>query len=726
MRPRSPISAVLAAAAFVSLCAMALAPTVFADEAPASGSPRLANEMAVLTGKGLSPARAGEALAVQGEVGRTSLISKLEAALGDAYAEVWFEPAAAEFHIGVISQASRRTAEEVVAQADLSVAVPAAVRYTSVRSTRAQLLHTQQRWTARLRPLFRRQEASTAIDSSINAVSIKLSSSVSSRERHALVHEATNAEVNVAIGIVQPAQLQLSLRSKPSSCPLPFKSQEAYCGATITGGVLITPNKKAKPPWKPPESTYCTAGPLATPKGKENKSETYLLTAGHCTAGTVGKPWYSSTPEPGQVTEELGLATRSVLEANGDYGSVRVDQPGFWTEAGLTPVFAGVVKWTSLTEKAFQVEGEEPSAKGLANCHQGATSGEQCGEVLAVNAETEIDGELKKGLVEDEACGEGGDSGGPWINITKTGELRVDGTEVGGPAEVCVGHTCEGCRSYYEPIKTSLEGLGLELLTKNNEVRPGCRVLAAWNQEPEKGKCANPPGIAITEAQNLREEEDGAAEVPQSTNAVTSGLLVNTKSKIRFGATIGGVKDFNESPTGYAFFGMDLMSNPENSTTVCRAATGMVPFADIQNGKPSAVFDVGTAWSFSVFSDSEACSKLERASKVYIREANLLFEQLGAGKAPVIASGTFVGKYSQPNSEKCPAGGVELENKQPGVTTEPASTAVVVDNGEEGKTAVLCLVSANNYLFPKTAPTWAPFTNSTEKEKLGIWKTKEP
>jgi hypothetical protein len=425
--------------------------------------------MEVLTDKGLSSERATEALNVQGQVATANLISALEAALGEKYAEVWLEPSAAQLHIGVTTAASRTVAEKIVRQADMSASAVAAVTYTSVRSTRAQLLAAQKEWSARLAPLFTGQQVGTAIDSSLNAVAVKVSSSVPPRERDRLKHEAASASVNVVITIVPPSELAFQLRSAPSTCPLPFLKEEAYCSATLTSGVLITPNKRAKPPWKE-EEYYCTAGPLGMPKEKGKKLETYVITAGHCIKETA-KPWYSSTPGAGQKTEEIGLAVTTRLNETSDYGDILVKQPGFWTEAGLTPVFPGVVKWTSAAEKAFQVEGEEPSAKGLVNCHQGATSSEQCGIVLMTGVEKEVNGELKKGLVEDEACGEGGDSGGPWINTTLSGALRVDGTEVGGPPEKCVGHTCTKCKSFYEPIKTSLEGLGLELLTKSNEKR---------------------------------------------------------------------------------------------------------------------------------------------------------------------------------------------------------------------------------------------------------------
>jgi len=215
---------------------------------------------------------------------------------------------------------------------------------------------------------------------------------------------------------------------------------------------------------------------MGIPKEPERKLETYLITAGHCILGATNKPWYSSTPK-GAETEKIGEQTQLVLGEAGDYGDIQIENPGFWVEAGATPVYAGVMRWATGQEKASQVMGEEASFEGLENCRQGGSSNEQCGEVTALNQEVTYKVGAKlvtaKGLVRDFACGEGGDSGGPWLSMNKAGELLVNGTEVTGPPEKCEGHTCllVECRSDYEPIKTSLEGLGLELLKKSNEER---------------------------------------------------------------------------------------------------------------------------------------------------------------------------------------------------------------------------------------------------------------
>jgi len=269
-------------------------------------------------------------------------------------------------------------------------------------------------------------------------------------------------------------------------------------------------------------------------------------------------------------------------------------------------------------------------------------------------------------------------------------------------------------------------------LARHHHKDPPCRVLASFTTgaAPAAGKCVAPPGVVKggVEAQNLRDNGDGNITTPVSTNFPTNGLLVNTLSEVRFVATISKVAVASKLAQGYGFFGVDLYANPENSTTICRSATGAVPWIDLQNTtifnstNVSAVFDSFSPWTFTINSDSSACAS---PGKVTIRNVSLLFEQLGAGKGPVVASGTFVGTYSAPTA-KCPGGGIEIEPTQTGITTEPASEKVEVNNGVANTAALFCFVSANNYLFPKTAPSWAELTNINAETPEGIWKTKEP
>jgi hypothetical protein len=242
-----------------------------------------------------------------------------------------------------------------------------------------------------------------------------------------------------------------------------------------------------------------------------------------------------------------------------------------------------------------------------------------------------------------------------------------------------------------------------------------CRVLTVGTASQGVGTetCSNPPGVSISESQNLREAGDGTETTPVSTNFPTDVLATNTDGAVRWSITIGGVPFNNSSPAGYAFLGLKAEHDAVSSTTECRAATGPIPWVGILHSSPSAVFDGNTAWTFAIDSDSTACAA-ENRGKVTIRNVGLLFETLGAGKAPIVATGTLTGVYEQPGAN-CPAGGVKLNTSQPGITTEPANEGVEVDNGVKGKNAYVCFVSANNYLFPNTAPTWN-LTSGT-----GIW-----
>jgi hypothetical protein len=170
-----------------------------------TSDPPLDKEIAVLTSQGISPTRALQALDVQGVVTQTGLVSTVEAALGNAFAGVWFEPAAALFHIGVTSNASTETAKQVVARAGLT----AGVTITPVRSTWAALVDAQKEWNDRLAELLVNQEAATGLNAQHNAVSIEVSSSVPARERTALQEEAAIAGVNVLVRVAPPSRSRL-------------------------------------------------------------------------------------------------------------------------------------------------------------------------------------------------------------------------------------------------------------------------------------------------------------------------------------------------------------------------------------------------------------------------------------------------------------------------------------------------------------------------------------
>jgi Trypsin len=447
----------------------AFASASYAD-VPSSGaegpSPLFAKEMAVLTKKGVSPTRARQALDVQGKVARANLVSEVEAAMGSAYAGAWFEPAAAQIHFSVTSEASRHAAQRVAEQAGLADVVT----FTRVRSTWAELIAVQDQWDQRLEELVKGQGAMTGLDARRNAVSVTLSSSIPLAERAVLEHEAATASVNVFIRFAPPSHFNVG----PAATCKKFKTFEAYCEKTLVSGVGIAPGTKE------PE---CSAGPMLI-----EGDETYMLTAGHCFAaafeqeGLVEAKVTSAYPEKEKPEQkEIGKEGKWKYTTDRDMAVVKITRPGSFTQALPTPVPALMAEWGKKTEEAQAVIGEAANVKGETNCHEGMTSGEECGTIVEVNVTIEDKEKNKhKHLVEDTACGEGGDSGGPFFfSESKVNNVHMQGMlSLANKAKEC---SKGGEGTWYEPLKDEggVEGFGIlstfpgkPLLTTANEVRP--------------------------------------------------------------------------------------------------------------------------------------------------------------------------------------------------------------------------------------------------------------
>jgi hypothetical protein len=497
-----------------------------AKPTPAPVSPLLAKQIAVLTDQGISPARAMQAIDVQGKVAQANLVSNLQAAMGSAYAGVWSDPNAALLRIGVTSAASRQTAAHVVAEAGLA----AHVRLTPVRSTSAQLLAAQRRWNDKLANSLAPGEAETGLQPQYNAVSVTLTSSVPAAQRATLQRAATASSVNVLMTVAARARIGVTKDAKECNNFPP-----ANCNPSMTAGVEIwslikckevakeeagarfykteAECKEKKVPKGPggkwerlknagENPVECTAGPAAIPTA--SPKERVMLTAGHCLEIEpkvgVGIEWFASTralAEP-LIGKAVKFFNGGALKAKiGDYGYVKIEAGGGWqTGNANNPVLAVTAEWRKATETRYSVKGEKLPVVNNTSCHAGATSGESCGLINAFNKEIPIKEEpVAEGQVEviepagakERLIGEGGDSGGPWMFVEPNNEVLMEGTYEGRLVPECPKVAKQKGRQFFA-TQAQCENMKefLELPTNEGEFERRLRLLFQPLTKPEK------------------------------------------------------------------------------------------------------------------------------------------------------------------------------------------------------------------------------------------------
>jgi streptogrisin C len=417
----------------------------------------VANEEAVFTGEGISAARARQDLAIQGQVEEARLPLRIETALGAAYAGVWFDAAAGQLDVGVTSSASRQAVRRIAARAGLA----GAVVETPVRSTWAALIAAEGQWNKRLESLRDSGEATTEIDPSRNAVVVTLGSAVPPLEHATLLRAAAAASANVVVdGKARP-----TVRGEPMSvkCENPFTSTKAHCEKTLVSGVGILVEYESG------KFAGCTAGPLL-----RAGIYTRMLTAGHCftsveTQGFSTAKVYSEYPnEPG--LKEIGNEDGYSWGESGDFGSTYIESSSAFLQGGNTPVPALTAEWSVKPTTPNAVFAVINPIVGYAVCHEGATSGEQCGKITGIQGYAPYQ-------VETNACGEQGDSGGPFVfgaaTSTSKTPIWMEGIATRGNLyQDCA--TGELAETWFQPLGGRHGILGsfdLTLLNERNQSR---------------------------------------------------------------------------------------------------------------------------------------------------------------------------------------------------------------------------------------------------------------
>jgi hypothetical protein len=437
-----------------------------------------------------APERSSRATEVEAAIARNDLTARTEAALGSDFAGIWFDPPAAQVHVGFTSAAARRGAEAVAAQVGLAEAVTE----TRVASTWAQLDAAQARWDRRLDDLFDRSQVSTALDPKRNAVTVELASTVPAARRVALERAAAAESVDVSISVAPYPDLGVEPQARCNA----FVPAMAACEPTIVGGVTIHgPLVKQKEFEESEEGEKgedfeeeefvaagegllmkkCTAGPaviVKKPADKATATKTYILTVGHCVdpnraGGGVGGKWAAYNKKG--VPEEVGPVIAYINNLI-DVAVVEVTTK-YWAKANdPAPVTPAVMPWAAKEADPLPVIQQNPPMLDAFSCVSGQKKGFSCGKIIKLNQTTTVNGVKKTELTEVQgATTEGGDSGGPWISEAeyKKGSAFVEGIHVG--RKKSTGNPV------FQPLSVSLpelkkqKGLDLELLTQANEKR---------------------------------------------------------------------------------------------------------------------------------------------------------------------------------------------------------------------------------------------------------------
>ncbi|MFG3116370.1 S1 family peptidase [Streptomyces sp. NPDC048197] len=206
-------------------------------------------------------------------------------------------------------------------------------------------------------------------------------------------------------------------------------------GGTVVGGER----------WMPGNEGICSIGFSVTgPQGFQG-----FLTAGHCTLtpdqAAFGKDGTRmGTSNPG--------GNYSVNGHEGDFGLVRVDQPG-WTVGSAVAGQGGT---------PVAVTGSQEGLAGMSICRSGQSSGWHCGEITRIDQTVDYGTTIIDGLGYTNACSAAGDSGGSYV--TQPNAPMAVGVHSGGGAATC-GNFGGDTVTIFQPITKPLTKWNLRLKT---------------------------------------------------------------------------------------------------------------------------------------------------------------------------------------------------------------------------------------------------------------------
>lgn len=319
--------------------------------------------------------------------------------MGDAYAGIWFDNAdGGRMKVGVAA-ATSDTDPALVQRVQAILAANGATNdadLVRVAFTEAELAAQQDKINAALGDELHTGQVSTSLDTSKNAVIVKVASDASA---------ATQANVAQAVSAARgSAQIQsgAAVQAHFNTCVARSGDNALFCGNPFRGAVDIGANTGSV-------VVTCSAGFVTIGNGAGNP---YLLTAGHCLRDSGSATW--SSRDASLTLHNIGNAVTYTLGSGGDFG-ITSFSTAYWQTSPYV-VYDGASTWN----ETYHIYSADTSYIGMAICGSGKnllSNGHYtaCGTVTNLNVTAYTGSDTIQHLGEANTCtGVDGNSGGPF------------------------------------------------------------------------------------------------------------------------------------------------------------------------------------------------------------------------------------------------------------------------------------------------------------------------
>ncbi|HVF04702.1 MAG TPA: S1 family peptidase [Frankiaceae bacterium] len=296
--------------------------------------------------------------------------------LGNRYAGIRFDNDAGRLVLPAVDDLAAATVRDVAAQAGLGTGD---VRVDRVARALPALEARQATVDATLADALAARQVTTGIDTAANAVMVEVAAQAPAAVRSLVATLAAAPDVE-ARTVPRDA-----LANSANYCVYPA------CDHPLRGAVVMSTASNGS----------CSTGYIGY-----TSTEWVLFGAGHC--ARLREAWSAYNASTG-TWRRIGTPGPWYYNSRGDAGIWWTWRSDCGWCGSTTPIVAA---WRF--NEAYPIRGRGWSWQGMFACRLGARTDNRCGTVLRTNATvTYADGMTLGGMIEMDACSEGGDSGGP-------------------------------------------------------------------------------------------------------------------------------------------------------------------------------------------------------------------------------------------------------------------------------------------------------------------------